>query len=80
MEKWGPKARERWWNLRQAWENYNFGGVIPDGLPVVNGKHHWKCGYCRYGLRKKSDGQYICPEQAAALGAVKEEANGNGVH
>lgn len=80
MATWGPKARERWWNLRQYWENYSFGGEMPPDLPVVNGKHHWKCGYCRYGLAKRLDGKFICPEQAEALGAAKEEANGNDVH
>lgn len=77
MQTWGPRARERWWNLRNAWENYQYGGVVPEGLQVVNGAPHWKCGYCRYGLRKRTDGKYICQAQSEAL-LAKNGGNGNG--
>ena len=79
MQRWASQARARWYDLRAAWEDYQFGGEVPKGLAVVDGKTHWKCGYCRYGLKQRNDGQYICPEQAQAL-LKKNGGNGNGVH
>lgn len=80
MEKWWPEARNRWRELRMAWEQYKSHGTLPDPLPLKqDGSVQRKCNYCRYDTVVYKGGEMVCPaQQKAILAARAKGGNGNG--